>query len=250
MDKKKYSLRQIPKVVNYHNDGCGRDTYISFYNGGFGKYKLSDMILKEHKDSPKHYYYQNLALCKPTKRYFCNGGGRDSYVYISLLEENEKNRGNLRLHNILRSYDGRNQPLRTSKNISPSKFEKKLINRIFYGKCPGLKDRQMSPKVKFKRDIEKEKEEKEENKVSNNISLRNTFLKTNKDKENINIFKNNKEKKNLFFTPINTNIIKKLNNINKININQSEDLINSVKKIFLYNSKNKAVTEQCINVKV
>ena len=80
--------------------------------------------------------------------------------------------------------------------------------------------------------------------------MRNAFLKINKDKENINIFKNNNEKKNLFFTPINTNRIKKLNNKNKISINQSEDLINSVKKIFLYNSKNKAVTEQNMNEKV
>ena len=78
----------------------------------------------------------------------------------------------------------------------------------------------MSPNVKFKRDMEKEKEKKEKNKVRNNISLRNAFLKANKDKENINIFKNNNEKNNLFFTPTNTNKVKKLNNKNIININQ------------------------------
>ena len=116
---RKYSLRVTPKVPNYQNDGAGRDTYISFYNGGFRKYKLRDMIVREHTDSPKHYYHPNLALCKPTKRYFCNGGGRDSYVYISLLEENEKNRGNLRLNNILRSYDKIQNQLKTSKNTSP-----------------------------------------------------------------------------------------------------------------------------------
>ena len=149
MSHRIYSLSQKPKVVNYRNDGQGRDTYISFYNGGFGKYKLRDMYKHEQTESPRHYYHQNLALCKPTKRYFCNGGGRDSYVYISLLEENEKHKGNLRLDNILRSYDNKDHPMKTSKNISPSKFEKRLINRIFYGKCPGLDERFMSPKVKF-----------------------------------------------------------------------------------------------------
>ena len=68
---------------------------------------------------------------------------------LMYIEENEKHKGNLKLNNILRSYDNSNHPYKISKNISPSKFEKKLINRIFYGKCPGLNDRFMSPKVKF-----------------------------------------------------------------------------------------------------
>ena len=35
MSKKAYSLQSIPRVPIYQNDGAGRDTYISFYNGGF-----------------------------------------------------------------------------------------------------------------------------------------------------------------------------------------------------------------------
>ena len=243
MDKKKYSLRQIPKVVNYHNDGCGRDTYISFYNGGFGKYKLSDMILKEHKDSPKHYYYQNLALCKPTKRYFCNGGGRDSYVYISLLEENEKNRGNLRLHNILRSYDDRNQPLRTSKNISPSKFEKKLLNRIFYGKCPGLDERFMSPKVKFaKRDESPKNEENQENEKNvENGENKEEFMKTRNSRYDKNYNTcltegNAGSKKNHLSNSVYR--VKRTPKKYKLEIGESDNFMNSVKKIFLYNNSN------------
>ena len=45
-----------------------------------------------------------------------------------------------------------------------------------------------------------------------------------------------------FLTPIN-NFNKKRLNKNNTNINQDEDLISSVKKIFLYNSKNKSGKE-------
>ena len=141
--------RQHPKIPVYKNNGGGRDTYISLYNGGFGKYNINDTYFKEITESPKHIYHQNLSLCKPTKRYFTNGGGRDTYVYNSLLDENDKCKGNLLLNNILRSYDVTKYPIPTSKDLSPSKFEKKLINRIFYGKSSDVKDRQMSPKVKF-----------------------------------------------------------------------------------------------------
>ena len=238
-----------PRIPIYINNGYGRDTYISFYNGGFGNYKYSKSYKKDIYNIPIHRNHPDLFKRRPIDKYQITGEGREYFIYKGIQTEHDRISDNNSFENELRRSDSPTEYHLSTKRPA-NKFEKKLINRIFYGKCPGLKDRQMSPKVKFKRDIEKEKEEKEENKVSNNISLRNTFLKTNKDKENINIFKNNNEKKNLFFTPINTNRIKKLNNKNKISINQSEDLINSVKKIFLYNSKNKAVTEQNMNVKV
>ena len=239
---RKFSLRVTPKVPIYQNDGAGRDTYISFYNGGFRKYKLRDMIVREHTESPKHYYHPNLALCKPTKRYFCNGGGRDSYVYLSLLEENEKNRGNLRLNNILRSYDNIQAPMKTSKNISPSKFEKKLINRIFYGKCPGLDERFMSPKVKFlkKEDLQKKEENCEDEKVR----------EASENKEDLGITRNNRYEK--YYNPSLTEVnvekknflnksvyqIKKTPKKHKLEIGQDDNFMNSVKKIFLYNNSN------------
>lgn len=34
---KKFTLEIIPKTVNYHGDGTGRDGYIKFSNGGFHK---------------------------------------------------------------------------------------------------------------------------------------------------------------------------------------------------------------------
>ena len=243
MSKKPFSLRSVPKVPTYQNDGAGRDTYISFYNGGFGKYKLRDMILHEQNESPRHYYHQNLVLCKPTKRYFCNGGGRDSYVYISLLEENEKHRGNLRLNNILRSYDNNNHPLKTSKNISPSKFEKKLINRIFYGKCPGLDERYMSPKVKFtKREESPKKDENiEDEKIIDTLEKKDELNKTRNNRYNKNyktsLTEGNEDaRKNSFSNSVYNfkRTPKKLN----LNIGESDNFMNSVKKIFLYNNSN------------
>ena len=254
MSHKKYSLRQIPKVPTYQNDGCGRDTYISFYNGGFGKYKLSNMILPEQTESPKHYYHPNLALCKPTKKYFCNGGGRDSYVYISLLEENEKNKGNLKLNNILRSYDHIKHPLKTSKNISPSKFEKKLINRIFYGKCPGLDDRFMSPKVKFMKKEESPK--KEENiEEENNMAItqnKEDFDKTRNiryDKSyNVCLTEGNIDKKNRFSNSVYH--FKKNPKKYNLEIGQNDNFMNSVKKIFLYNNGNNRTKNFYNNIKL
>ena len=254
MSQKKYSLRQIPKVPTYQNDGAGRDTYISFYNGGFGQYKMSNMLLREHNDSPKHYYHANLALCKPTKRYFCNGGGRDSYVYISLLEENEKNRGNLRLNNILRSYDNTKHPLKTSKNISPSKFEKKLINRIFYGKCPGLNDRFMSPKVKFlkKGESPKKEENVEEEKIIEPLENKDDLSKTRNnrynEKYNACLTEGNIEKKNIFSNSVYHS--KKTPKKYKLEIGENDNFMNSVKKIFLYNNGNKKGTSFYNNIKL
>ena len=247
-------LQQTPKVVNYRNDGGGRDTYISFYNGGFGKYQISDTYLKEKTDSPKHVYHQNLSLCKPTKRYFTDGGGRDLYVYNGLKDENDKCKGNVRLNNILRSYDNTQYPIRTSKNFSPSKFEKKLINRIFYGKCPGLDDRLMSPKVKFltKEDIKKEREKNDEDEKNNELSPeskdeKNTDIENTLNKRyNISKYNacmtENKGMKNSTGMEFNNSLfnLKKTPMKFRPEIGQSDNLVDSVKKIFLYNSnKNK-----------
>ena len=256
MFKRYQFLQQTPKVVNYRNDGGGRDTYISFYNGGFGKYQLCDTYLKEKTDSPKHIYHQNLSLCKPTKRYFTDGGGRDLYVFNSLKDENDKCKGNLRLKNILRSYDNPNYSMRTSKNFSPSKFEKKLINRIFYGKCPGLNDRLMSPKVKFltKEDIRKARAEQNDedeknnellsiNKDDNNCDIENTLNNRYINKYNTYMTENNGNmKKNSTGMEFNNSLFNLKKSPNKIRpeLGQTDNLVDSVKKIFLYNSnKNK-----------
>lgn len=256
------SIRLHPKIPIYQNLGDGRDTYISFYNGGFGKYKLTDTYLKERNESPRHIYHQNLSLCKPTKRYFTDGGGRDTYVYNSLLDENDRCKGNLRLNKILRSYDVTQYPNKISQNVSPSRFERRLIDRIFYGNCPGVKDRQMSPKVKFlkKEDIQKNKEENSqisfeaENENEKNNTITATKLEKNFDVGNKKINKyetigynasmtegnvdTNKTSSEMDFNNSLFNI-KKTPKRYKPEFITNDNLVDSVKKIFLYNSKNK-----------
>ena len=243
--------RQHPKIPVYKNNGGGRDTYISLYNGGFGKYNINDTYFKEITESPKHIYHQNLSLCKPTKRYFTNGGGRDTYVYNSLLDENDKCKGNLLLNNILRSYDVTKYPIPTSKDLSPSKFEKKLINRIFYGKSYDVKDRQMSPKVKF---LKKDKnlkttgnsffDENEKNKTfmetGNGKKFETEDKKINKQNFSYNACSTENNEVNS-----NNNTGTGFNSLYKLKKNprkykpefgQNDSFADTVKKIFLYNN--------------
>ena len=236
-----------PRIPIYINNGYGRDTYISFYNGGFGSYKYSKSYKKDIYDVPIHRNHPDLFKRRPIDRYQISGEGRDYFIYKGIQTEHDRVSDNNSFENVLRK-NGSPSQYKTSTERPINKFEKKLVNRIFYGKSLDVKDRQMSPKVKFKKDIEKEREEKEEeNKLNNTISLRNTFLKTSKINETTNIFKKNNDKMNLLFTPINKNRKKilKLNNINK-----DEDLINSVRKIFLYNSRHRVGAEQSKDIKV
>ena len=263
--QQKFTAIPAPKVVNYRNDGGGRDTYISFYNGGFGNYKLSDTYLKERIDSPKHAYHQNLSLCKPFKRYFTDGGGRDLYVYNSLLDENDKCKGNLRLNNILRSYDNTQYHPSNSKKFSPSRFEKKLINRIFYGKCPGLNDRLMSPKVKFlkKEELQNSREENDDNEKHNESLQENINEKKDFEFKKINRYEMSKY--NASMTETNGNKIKNSTGMNfnnnlfsikktpkkyKPELVQNDHLVDTVKKIFLYNSKNYQNKSLFNNIKI
>ena len=239
-----------PRIPIYINNGYGRDTYISFYNGGFGNYKYSRSYKKDTYNIPIHRNHPDLFKRRPIDRYQMSGEGRDFFIYKGIQTEHDRISDNDSFEKSLRKGDSPVEYFMSTKRPR-NKFEKKLINRIFYGKCPGLKDRQMSPKVKFKKDIEKEKEEKEkdeENKFSNNISLRNSFFnnKVNENNtktnniNNLNTKYNNKI--NILFTPIHNR--KKKLNIKINNDNQNDNLIDSVKKIFLYNRKNKIGNEE------
>ena len=119
-----------------------------------------------------------------------------------------------------------------------------------------MKERQLNPKVIFKKDIEKVKEE---NKTNENDTLKQEFDKDDNLKKmntispcitSRRILKFNEENKKLslspqkegsFLSPISHIRKKKSNRYN--NITQNDNLINSVKKIFLYNSKNRMLAE-------
>lgn len=141
-----------PHIPVLKNDGTGRDTYISFNNGGFGHFKRRpEPYQSDSLNFSNYVFHQDLSSYKPMKRYVTNGTGRDGYVYRGMLEEWDKCKGNLPLPRILRNDDTSIKTNRTrySQSNTPSKFERRLLNRIFYGKCKGLSDRLMSPKVKF-----------------------------------------------------------------------------------------------------
>ena len=250
-----------PKIPVYKNIGDGRDTYISFFNGGFGHYKLTDTYAKEKINSPRRIYQPDLSLCKPTSKYFTDGNGRDTYVYTGMLAEHDKCKGNLNLPNILRSYHTMEIP-RTSQSITPSRFEKKLINRIFYGKCPGMKDRQLCPKVKFltKEDIKKKLSEDE-----NSVSVYNEGQEDNPDNNTVNDEKKSRKNSKQLGGNIYENV--SMNESNKEDDDlqkctkerkffpkkkpepypETEDLMNSVRKIFLYHNKAKPFINQEVN---
>ena len=248
---------QNPKVPIYRNDGLGRDTYISFFNGGFNNYPYSRSYKKDSFTIPINRSIPDLFKRRPIDRYVPDGGGRDYFIFRDIQDEHDKLANSPSFENILRKRGVSQDYLRLNKNLS-SKFEKRLINRIFYGKCPGLKDRLMSPKVRFKKDIEKEKLEKEleENRINDddfskkedNHDEGSKKLKTinpgksshkilsYKDKNN---YMNPKKKENTFLASLSSR--QKSNRYKEFD--QSEHLLNSVKKIFLYNSKNRAITE-------
>lgn len=145
----------------YLNDGFGRDTYISSNNGGFSTFYNPAMISKKVQyESPRYKFHQNLASFHPINKYSLDGNGRDYYIYNDILEQHDRNGGFLKLQNILRSsMNSTSRPIKISKNFSPSRFERKLLSRIFYGNSPGVKDRHMSPKVKFGKKKEKNEDE-------------------------------------------------------------------------------------------
>ena len=251
------NVPQNPKVPIYRNDGNGRDTYISCFNGGFNNYPYSRSYKKDVFTIPVNKSIPDLFKRRPIDRYVLDGVGRDYFIFRDIQDEHDRISVSPSFENILRKSGPSRDYLRLKKNPS-SKFEKRLINRIFYGKCPGMKDRQLKPKVRFKKDIEKEKLEKElkedknsdddfskkeDNQDEDSKNMKTLHL----GKSSHNIFSynykknylNQNKKENMLQSQFSSRI--KSNRYNKFD--QSEHLINSVKKIFLYNSKNRAITE-------
>ena len=85
---------------------------------------------------------------RPIVKYNADGSGRDFFIHQNILSEHSRLRGFSDLPRMLRSGVEYN-PIMFNKSYGKSKFEKNLLNRIFYGRCTGVKDRLMEPKVKF-----------------------------------------------------------------------------------------------------
>ena len=150
------------RIFLYHNDGSGRDSYISSNNGGFyKKYR----IIKTSQGCPNHDIKSmfNPVISKPIGRYFCDGKGRDVYIFKQNTRNLKVNSDCLELPSILRNENFRISGAKTEK-LNPDISDKiksernaiiarNLLKRIYYGNSKGLPERRMSPKVKFnKRD--------------------------------------------------------------------------------------------------
>ena len=155
----KKSLTVNTKIPRYPNDGNGRDTYITY-----SILKNSDYFPPGPPSSvPPVHKSQDLSLTKPIKRYHMDGKGRDYYVQYTINENTNKYSGDVNIQNCLRNSTTLPNEINVPKGYS--NFERRLINRIFYGKCDGLKTRYMSPKVVFakkKKDLEEEEKLREE----------------------------------------------------------------------------------------
>ena len=155
----KKSLTVNTKIPRYPNDGNGRDTYITYSilkNSDYFPPGPSSSVPPVHKS-------QDLSLSKPIKRYHMDGKGRDYYVQYTINENTNKYSGDVNIQNCLRNSTTLPNEINVPKGYS--NFERRLINRIFYGKCDGLKTRYMSPKVVFakkKKDLEEEEKLREE----------------------------------------------------------------------------------------
>ena len=155
----KKSLTVNTKIPRYPNDGNGRDTYITY-----SILKNSDYFPPGPPSSvPPVHKSQDLSLSKPIKRYHMDGKGRDYYVQYTINENTNKYSGDVNIQNCLRNSTTLPNEINVPKGYS--NFERRLINRIFYGKCDGLKTRYMSPKVVFakkKKDLEEDEKLREE----------------------------------------------------------------------------------------
>ena len=208
----KKSLTMNTKIPRYPNDGQGRDTYITYSilkNNNYFPPGPPSTVVHVNKS-------QDLSLRKPIKKYIPDGKGRDYYIQYSINQFINNYSGDVSIENCLRNETEPNKEINIPKGYS--KAEKKLIDRIFYGKCNGLKTRYMSPKVVFakkKKDLEEEERLKEIELEKEKEEEEERIWKEMKEKEE-------KEKKNPY--------------LNEPKLTQ-EKLSESVRKIFLFNNK-------------
>ena len=147
------------RIFLYHNDGTGRDCYISSNNGGFYKEYRIIKASKGMPNEPKTKSMFNPVISKPIGRYFCDGNGRDVYIFKQNTRNLNIASSGIDLPNILRNETFQMTGAKTDKqnpDISDkirsnrnAIIERNLIKRVFYGNARGLSERGMSLKVKF-----------------------------------------------------------------------------------------------------
>jgi len=239
------SFIQRPGIPRYKNDGKGRDTYISFSNGGFSNYPYSRSYKQDFFEIARRRNHPDLFKRRPIIKYNMDGKGRDYFIQQNILSEHCKLKDSDDFPHILRNGVEIN-PLYFSKSYRRSKFEKNLINRIFYGKCEGIKDRLMQPKVKF---TKKNKGLKYNLTTPGFIENKNTEDALNSNDDMNNMYKTNTGKfiKNLKSS---SNKIKSMSTgkkrkfMNKNNkVNSETEIFRGIKSLYLFNQKQKWIKE-------
>ena len=236
------SINQRPGIPTYRNDGKGRDTYISFSNGGFRNYPYSRLYKQDFYEINIRRNHPDLYKRRPIIKYNMDGKGRDYFIHQNILSEHCKLKDNEDFPHILRNGVEIN-PNNFNKSYRRSKFEKKLINRIFYGKCQGVKDRLMQPKVKFNKKGKVLKYNLTSPGFVENKKAEDILNNTNIDMINMYRTNNGNFIKNLKATSIKTksmSINKKRKYIIKKNSEGNEaDIYKGIKSLYLFNHKRK-----------
>ena len=215
---------------HYINDGCGRDTYISFFNGGFHQYPYSNSYKKDYFEDSTKKYPPDLFKRRPIIKYDMDGKGRDFFIYQNILSEHDKIKGFTDFPNMLRTNLDL-PPLNLCKSTNVNRFEKQLIKRIYY-------DRYKNKNLKLT------EEDKKENDFSLNKNDNSLYQKTENDRYETSP------------NPINSiNSINSYSNSDKDsdglkkykvkvgNENNSENLVDSIKNIFMFNYNRKKSQE-------
>ena len=127
------------KMIMYVNDGLGRDTFISYNNGGFLNDDYLKLIQKEKFSLPRFSTaFHSLKHLPAPFLYIRDGTGRDSYIAYNnggLTKEEKKLKYNLR------NYDNNNIKQKFNKqrlsqaeiknNLILKKIENGVIDRLY-----------------------------------------------------------------------------------------------------------------------
>jgi hypothetical protein len=149
------------RIVHYANDGSGRDLYISSNNAGFYKeYRIINTNTRQFEPYRGGKSFYNPVFSKPLNRYYCDGMGRDHYIFSNNSRNFAMGSAGIDLPSILRNDDfdtavntsSSNPALKSiakGNNRVNRMITKNVLKRVFYGNAEGVKDRRMSPKVQF-----------------------------------------------------------------------------------------------------
>lgn len=96
-----------PRFNRYETDGLGRDTYISFNNGGFCVKDAKEIKYRPNYPVYHKINYHSLGHSAAPFRYYSDGTGRDSYVldHDGGLKHDTKPLSNYHLTDFLRTGD-------------------------------------------------------------------------------------------------------------------------------------------------